>query len=227
MTGTNPDAIVYDPCSQQVFTFNGKSANATVLDARNNQVVDTLPMAGKPEFAVVDGKGKLFVNIEDKSLLCRIDTRTRKVEQTWSIAPGEEPSGLAMDVAGQRLFSVCGNKLMVIVDAQSGKVVSSLPIGDRVDGVAFDPGLKRAYSSNGDGTLTVVQCTGPDQYTVLETVPTQKGARTVVVDALTHHVFLPTAAFGPTPAPTAQTPKPRPAIQPGSFVILDVAPLQP
>lgn len=227
VTGTNPDAIVYDPCSQQVFTFNGKSANATVLDARNNQVVDTVPMAGKPEFAVVDGKGKLFVNIEDKSLLCRIDTRTRKVEQTWPIAPGEEPSGLAMDVAGQRLFSVCGNKLMVIVEAQSGKVVSSLPIGDRVDGVAFDPGLKRAYSSNGDGTLTVVKCTGPDQYAVLETVPTQKGARTVVVDAQTHHVFLPTAAFGPAPAPTAQSPKPRPAIKPGSFVILDVAPLQP
>jgi len=225
-TGTNPDAICYDPFSQQVFSFNGKSANATVLDARNHKVTGTIPLDGKPEFAVVDGQGSLYVNIEDKNLICRINTRARTVDQKWSIAPGDEPSGLALDVAGQRLFTVCHNKLMVIVDAQSGKVVGSVPIGERVDGAGFDPVTKRAYSSNGDGTLTVVQQAGPDHYTVLENVPTQAGARTLAVDARTHHVFLPTASFGATPEPTAQTPKPRPAIQPGSFVILDVAPLK-
>ncbi|MCX7010137.1 MAG: YncE family protein, partial [Kiritimatiellaeota bacterium] len=133
-TGKNPDAIVYDPCSQQVFCFNGRSANATILDAKNNEVVGTMDLAGKPEFAVVDGKGNLYVNIEDKNLLCHINTKTRKMEQTWSVKPGDEPSGLALDITSQRLFSVCGNKLMIIVDAQNGKIVGTAPIGDRVDG---------------------------------------------------------------------------------------------
>lgn len=221
-TGKNPDAIIYDPCSQQVFSFNGRSANVTVLDAKTHHVVGTLALDGKPEFAVVDGKGNLYVNLEDKSMICHINTTTRKVEHTWPIAPGEEPSGLAMDVAGQRLFSVCHNKLMVIVDAQNGNVVGTAPIGDRVDGAGFDPIKKRAYSSNGDGTLTVVQEEAKDKYAVLENVPTQAGARTLTVNTKTHHVFLPTAKFGPPPAPTAQNPKPRPTMLPGSFVILDV-----
>lgn len=224
-TGKNPDAIVYDSCSKQIFAFNGKSANATILDAKTLQLTATLDLPGKPEFAVVDGKGNLYVNIEDKNLLCHINTKTRTVEHSWSVAPGAEPSGLALDVAGQRLFAVCGNKLMIVMNAKTGKVITTLPIGERVDGVAFDPVLKRAYSSNGDGTLTVVQEETPDTFTVLENVPTQKGARTVVVDSRTHHIFLPTATLGATPEPTANTPRPRPTLKPGSFVILDVAPV--
>jgi YVTN family beta-propeller protein len=225
VTGKNPDAIIYDPFSQQVFTFNGKSANATVVDAKSNNVVGTVPLDGKPEFPAVDGKGNLYVNIEDKNMICLINTKTLKVEQKWPVAPGEEPSGLAIDVASHRLFSVCHNKLMIILDSQSGKVVASVPIGERVDGAGFDPIKKRAYSSNGDGTLTVVQEGDNDKYTVLENVPTQKGARTMAVDTTTHHVFLPTAEFGPTPEPTTENPHPRPSIKPGSFVILDIEPL--
>jgi YVTN family beta-propeller protein len=226
VTGKNPDAIIYDPFSQQVFTFNGRSANATVVDAKSNSVVGTVALDGKPEFPVVDGKGNLYVNIEDKNMICLINTKTLKVEQKWPIAPGLEPTGLAIDVAGQRLFSVCHNKLMVIVDAQNGKVVGSVPIGERVDGVGFDPATKRAYSSNGDGTLTVVQEEGNDKYSVLENVPTPKGARTIVVDTRTRHMFLPTAEFGPVPEATTEKPRPRPPVKPGSFMILDVEPLK-
>jgi DNA-binding beta-propeller fold protein YncE len=225
VTGKNPDAIIYDPLSQQVFTLNGKSSNATVIDAKSNNVVGTIALDGKPEFPAVDGKGNLYVNIEDKSMICLINTKTLKVEEKWSIAPGEEPSGLAIDAAGHRLFSVCHNKLMVVVDTQNGKVVTTVPIGERVDGAGFDPIKKRAYSSNGDGTMTVVQADANGKYTVLENVPTQKGARTMAVDGGTHHVFLPTAEFGPAPEPTAENPRPRPAIKPGTFAILDIEPL--
>jgi len=225
VTGKNPDAIIYDPFSKKIFTCNGDSANATVMDAMSNDVIATIALAGKPEFPAVDGKGNLFVNIEDKNTLCRINTTTLKVEQTWPLAPGEEPAGLAIDVAGHRLFSVCHNKLMLVMDSQSGKVVTFLPIGERVDGAGYDPTKKRAYSSNGDGTLTVVQDDGNDKYSVLANVPTQRGARTMVVDTKTHHIFLPTAEFGPAPEPTAANPRPRPAVKPGTFVILDVVPL--
>jgi len=226
ITGKNPDAIIYDPFSQRVFSFNMGSTNATVIDAKANNVVGTVALDGKPEFPAVDGKGNLYVNIEDKSLICLINTKTLKVEQKWPIAPGEEASGLAIDVTGQRLFTVCHNKRMVILNTQNGKVVGSVPIGDRVDAAAFDPITKRAYSSNGDGTLTVVQQGDNDKYTVLENVPTQKGARTMALDAKTHHVFLPTAEFGPAPEPTAENPRSRPVVKPGTFVILDVEPMK-
>jgi DNA-binding beta-propeller fold protein YncE len=222
VTGLNPDAILYDPFSHQVFTFNGRSSNATVIDARENKVVATIPLDGKPEFSVTDGKGKVFVNIEDKSCINVINTSTLKVEQRWPLAPGEEPSGLAFDVQNNRLFSVCGNKLMVVSDAKTGKIVASLPIGDRCDGVAFDPGNKRAYSSNGEGTITVVQEVSSDSYKVLETIPTQTGARTITIDKTTHHLYLPTAEFEPAPAEG----KSRPAMKPNSFVILDIETLK-
>jgi DNA-binding beta-propeller fold protein YncE len=226
VTGSNPDAIIYEPVSHMVFAFNRSSSNATAIDAKTGKVAATIALDGGPEFSAVDGKGNVFVNIEDKSLLCRIDAKTLKVVDKWPLAPGESPSGLAIDAAGHRLFSVCHNKLMIVVDAQSGKVVASLPIGERVDGAGFDPVNKRAYSSNGDGTLTVVQDEGKDKYTVLENVVTQKGARTMVVDARTHHVFLPTAEYGPAPEATADNPHPRPVVKPGSFVLLDVEPLK-
>ena len=189
-------------------------------------MINTISLAGKPEFPALDGKGNLYVNIEDKSILSHINTKTLKVEHQWPLAPGAERSGLAIDVTGHRLFSVCHNKLMVMMDTESGKVVGTAPIGDRVDAAAFDPAQKRVYSSNGDGTLTVIQIEENDKYTVLENVLTQKGARTMAIDTPTHHIFLPAAEYGPTIMPTAENPKPRPVMKPGSFVILDVEPLK-
>ncbi len=218
----NPDAILYDPFSQKIFTFNGGSSNATVIDAKTNKVITNIPLDGKPEFSVTDGKGRIFVNIEDKSSINVINTAILKADKRWSIAPGEEPSGLAMDLENNRLFSVCSNKLMVVSDAQTGKVITTLPIGDRCDGVAFDPGTKRAYSSNGEGTITVVQQLNKDSYKVLETIATQKGARTIVIDHKTQHLYLPTAEYEAVPAGS----KARPAVKPDSFVILDIESLK-
>jgi DNA-binding beta-propeller fold protein YncE len=224
VTGKNPDAILYDPFSHKVFAYNGRTSNATVIDGATNKVVATIKLDGKPEFSVTDGKGKVYVNIEDKSEITCINSSTLKVEQTWSIAPGQEPSGLALDNENHRLFAVCGNKMMVVVDAMTGKVITNLPTGNGTDGAAFDPALKRAYSSNGEGTMTVVQEVSPNEFKVLENVPTQQGARTITVDKKTHHLFLPTAEFGPAPSATADNPRPRPTIKPDSFTLLDIAP---
>ncbi|HVO76795.1 MAG TPA: YncE family protein [Candidatus Bathyarchaeia archaeon] len=225
-TGRNPDAVLYEPSTHRVFAYNGGSGSATVIDAKTNAVLGTIALDGKPEFSAADGKGNVWVNIEDKSMVAEIDALTMKVKARWPIAPGEEPSGMALDAATRRLFIVCSNKLMIVMDADKGSVVANLPIGDRCDGTAFDPGLKRAYSSNGDGTLTVVQEIDKDNFKVLENVATQRGARTIAVDATTHHVYLPTAEFGPAPAPTPEHPRPRPTVLPGSFVVLDVAPVK-
>ena len=225
VTGQNPDAILYDPFSHKVFAFNGRTSNATVIDGTTNKVAGTIKLDGKPEFSVTDGKGKVYVNIEDKSEISCINPTTLKVEQTWSIAPGEEPSGLALDNENHLLFAVCGNKMMVVVDAISGKVITTLPTGNGTDGAAFDPALKRAYSSNGEGTMTVVQEVSPNEFKVLENVPTQQGARTITVDKKTHHIFLPTAEFGPAPEKTADNPRPRPTIKPGSFMLLEFEPV--
>jgi YVTN family beta-propeller protein len=222
-TGKNPDAIMYDPFTKKVFTFNGGSADATVIDAVTNKIIATIPLDGKPEFPVSDGKGKIYVNNEDKSLITVIDAIALKVEKTWSIAPGEEPSGLALDNETHRLFSVCSNKLMMVIDAIDGHIVTSLPIGEGCDGVKFDPGLKRAYSSNGEGTMTVVQEVDKDNFKVLETFPTMAGARTLVVDIRTHHIYLPSAEFEPAPVPTSENPRPRRSVKPDTFAVLDIA----
>jgi DNA-binding beta-propeller fold protein YncE len=222
-TGQNPDAIMYDQFSSKVFTFNGRSSNSTVIDAKTNKIIGTIPLAGKPEFPVTDGKGKIYVNIEDKSLISVINSTTLKVEASWSIAPGEEPSGLALDNETHRLFSVCSNKLMVIVDAADGHIVTSLPIGDGCDGVKFDPGLNRAYSSNGDGTMTVVREVSKDSYKVLENVTTMSGARTLAVDNRTHHIYLPAAEYEAAPAATTQPSRSRRIMKPDSFTLLDIA----
>jgi DNA-binding beta-propeller fold protein YncE len=224
VTGNNPDAILYDPFSHKVFTFNGRSSNSTVIDAASNKVTGTIDLPGKPEFSVTDGKGKIYVNIEDKSQVCMINPVTLKVEKTWAVAPGEEPSGLAIDTRNHRLFAVCGNKLMIVLDADDGKVIAKLDIGDRVDGVAFDPGLQRAYSSNGEGTMTVVQEVDKDTFKVLENFPTLKGARTITLNPQTHRIYMPFAEFGEAPAATPENPRPRPAIKPGTFTILEVEP---
>ena len=217
VNGSNPDAILFDPFSKNVFVFNGRSKNVTVIDAKSDKVVGDIAVDGKPEFAATDEKGKVFVNIEDKGKLCVINTQTLKVETCWPVAPVDEPSGLAIDNAAHRLFTV-SDEHIAILDAVTGKVISSLPIGDRVDGVSFDSGLKRAYSANGDGTMTVVgEVNGI--YKVIENVVTQKGARTIAVDSKTHHIYLPTADFG-----AAEAGK-RPSTKPGTFVVLEIAPV--
>jgi YVTN family beta-propeller protein len=219
-TGENPDAILYDPASKRVFAFNGRSANATVIDAATGKVDGTIPLGGKPEFAASDGKGRVFVNIEDKSTIAVIDSRKLEVAARWPLAPCEEPSGMAIDREHERLFVGCDNKMMAVVDAKSGRVVTSVPIGEGVDANAFDPSAGLAFASCGDGTLTVAHEDSPDVVTVVERTPTQRGARTMAVDEKTHNVFLATAAFGPTPSPTAEQPRPRPPMVPGSFVVL-------
>lgn len=219
--GVNPDAIIYDPFSQKVFTFNGTSKDVTVLDAKTFQVVATIPLDGKPEFSVTDGKGKIYVNNEDLNMVYEINASSLRVDRKWSIAPGEEPTGLAFDPKTHRLFSVT-DKLMIISDSQAGKVVTTLPIGERVDGVMFDPGKKRAYTSNGEGTVTVVEEVNENVFRVVETIPTQVGARTIGINTKNHRIYLPTAEFGPVPEATKENPNPRPIIKPGTFVILEI-----
>jgi len=218
--GQNPDAILYDPASRRVFTFNGRSHDATAIDAKTGEIAGNIPLAGKPEFAQADGAGHIFVNIEDKSEISEIDSHDLKVVNTWPLAPCQEPSGLAFDVAHKRLFAGCGNRMMAVVDSDSGKVVTTIPIGDGVDANAFDPETGFVFASCGEGTLTVARQDSPDKYTVVENVPTQKGARTMTLDPKTHTVYLVTAGFGPPSAPTKDDPNPRPATLPDSFTLL-------
>ena len=218
--GQNPDAITYDDASKRVFTFNGASHDATAIDVKTDTVAGTLALGGKPEFAVADGRGNVFVNIEDKSAVVEFDSRRLAVEADWPLAPAEEPSGLAFDRRNRRLFSVGSNKLMAVLNADTGKVVTTLPIGGGVDAAAFDPETGLVFSSNGAGTLTVVHEDSPDRYTVVENVPTRRGARTMALDPKTHRVYLVTAEFGPPPAPTPERPRPRPSILPGTFTLL-------
>jgi YVTN family beta-propeller protein len=222
VTGQNPDAILYDGFSKRVFTGNGRSASFSVIDAVNNKEIGTIPLDGKPEAIVTDGKGKIFVNIEDKGLINVIDANTLKVISHWPINPGEEPSGLALDNMTHRLFSVCGNKLMVVVDAGTGQVITTLPIGEGCDGAAFDPFYKRVYSSNGEGTMTIVQEENANSFKVLETLPTQRSARTIALNKSTHHIYLPYAEFESAPSENNR----RPAIKPNSFTILDIETLK-
>lgn len=220
--GRNPDAIIYDPASKRVFAFNGASRDATAIDAQTEKVAGTIPLDGRPEYAAFDGDGHVFVNLEDKSEVVELDSRKLTALARWPLAPGEEPSGLAFDRQHKRLFAVCSNKLMVVMSADGGKVISTLPIGSGVDAAGFDADTNFAFSSNGEGTLTIVHEDSPDKYSVIETIATRKGARTMTLDPLTHKVYLVTAEFGPTPAPTQTAPRPRPSIVPESFTLLIV-----
>jgi DNA-binding beta-propeller fold protein YncE len=218
--GENPDAIVYDPITKRVFTFNGRSHDATAIDAANGTVVGTIPLDGKPEFAVSDLSGEVFVNLEDKSQLLAINPAKLQVTSRWPLTPCESPSGLAMDRKNRRLFAGCDNKLMAIVDADSGKLVTTLPIGRGVDATAFDPGTSLAFASCGEGVLTVIREDSPDKFSVEENAPTAAGARTMALDEKNHAAYVVTAKFGPPPAPTADQPHPRPAILADSFLVL-------
>ncbi|HEX3281461.1 MAG TPA: YncE family protein [Pyrinomonadaceae bacterium] len=220
--GKNPDIIVYDPASQLIFTGNGGSRDITVIDPASETVKGTIALDGKPEFAVAD-KGHVYVNLEDKSLIARIDSRKLVVDGRWPLAPGEEPTGLAIDEKHHRLFAACGNKLMVVVNTDNGKVVGFVPTGEGADGAEFDSSNQLAFSPNGaDGTLTIIHEDSPGKFSVVQTVTTRRGARTMTLDPRTHHVFLVTAEFGPPPPPTAERPHPRPSIVPGSFMLLIV-----
>jgi DNA-binding beta-propeller fold protein YncE len=219
--GTNPDAIVYDPASKRVFAMNGRSSNSTAIDAATGNVAGTIALAGKPEFAVADGAGHVYVNIEDKSEMWQIDSQKLTVTARWSLAPCQEPSGLAIDVANHRLFAGCDNKMVAVVNSDTGKVIATPAIGDGVDANAFDPGTGFVFSSNGEsGTLTVIHEDAPDKFSVVENVPTQKSARTMTLDPKTHEVFTVAAEFGPRPAPSADNAHPRPPVLPNSFVVL-------
>ncbi|HEV7389511.1 MAG TPA: YncE family protein [Gemmatimonadaceae bacterium] len=215
----NPDAILYDPATRRVFTFNGGTANATAIDAVNGTVIGAIALGGTPESSVSEG-GKIYTNIEDKNEIAVFDPKTLTVLAHWPLAPCEEPTGLAIDRAHQRLFAGCGNKTMAIVDMRTGKVVASPAVGDGVDAAAFDPATRLAFTSNGEGSITVVRQDSPDKYTVVETVPTKRGARTMAINPKTHRLYTVSADFGPTPAATADRPRPRPPMIPGTFVVL-------
>ena len=222
--GKNPDGILYDPYSKRVFAFNGRSNDVTAIDAASGKVVGTIALDGKPEFPVSDGKGNVYVNIEGKSEIAQIEPQALKVRKTWPLSPCEEPSGLAIDLEARRLFSVCSNNKMAVVNADSGQVVTTVAIGNGPDAAAYDPGRKLVFSSNGEGTLTVVKQDSPDKYTVLATVPTERSARTMTLDARTHKIYLSAAQLGATPEATADNPRPRPKVAPGSFHVLVVSP---
>ena len=199
--GQGPDAIVFDPASGHVLTMNGHSGNASVIDPASEQAIADIALPGRPEFAVSDGRGHVFANIEDKSELARIDTKTNQVDAVWQLSPCDSPSGLAIDTQSRRLFSVCDNKLMVVTDADTGRQVATVPIGKGPDAARFDPATKLVYSSNHDGTLTVVHEDDADHYRVVANVATQVGARTMALDRATHDVWLVAAAPAPRGAP--------------------------
>ena len=217
-TGQRPDAIVYEPKTRRVFTFNGGSNDATAIDARTGKALGNVALGGRPEFAVADGQGMLYDNIEDKGEIVALDAQTLTVKATWPLTPAESPSGIAMDTKTRRLFSVCDGGKMTVTDADTGKVVATSAIGDGPDAAGFDPQTRLAFSSNGqDGTLTAIHEDGPDTYTLAQTVPTQKGARTMALDPKTHRVYVVTA----TPLPAAPGTQPwRRSYAPGTFVVL-------
>jgi YVTN family beta-propeller protein len=224
-TGTGPDAIVFNPRRNQVYTFNGRGNSSTVIDARANKVVATITLPGKPEFAAVDPQqDRVYANIEDKNLLIAIDGSSHKIVALWQISPCENPSGLTIDTAHHRLFVGCRNQKMLMVDTQNGRVITTVPIGMFVDANSFDPKTQMVFSSNGDGTLTVVHEDSPDKLSVAQTVKTQSGARTMALDPKTHNVYLVTADRQATPADASSTPQGRPALVPGSFRVLVYGP---
>jgi len=220
-TGENPDAILYEPGRHEVYTFNGRGQSATVFGAASNNVIATISLPGKPEFAAADPvAGRVYCNIEDKNEVVVVDTATHQVVDTWPTAPGDEPAGLAIDLIHHRLFVGCHNKLMVMLDSTNGKVVGTAPIGEGVDANAFDPGTGFVFSSCGDGTVTVVREQAPTKLAVVQTLTTERSARTMALDPTTHRIYLASARFEAQPAPVAGAPRQRPKMIPGSMKIL-------
>ena len=220
--GKDPDSIIYDPATKRVFTFNGKSNDSTVIDATSGKVVGTVALGGKPEEPALDGKGNMFVNIEDKSVLTEFDTKTLAVKGSWPLAPCEGPSALAIDLKNRRLFSAC-DKVMVVTNADNGKVVASPPIGGDPDGNAYDPNTGMLFAACREGLVSVIHQDSADKYTVVGNITTQFGTRTMAMDSKTGHIFTVTADFKAAAAPTPDNPRPRPTPINGSFVILEIA----
>ena len=221
VTGANPDAIIYDPVSKRVFTMNGRGANATAIDAIAGTVAGTVALNGRPEFAVSDGRGSIFVNLEDSNAVVRFNAHTLAVEARWSIAPCDGPSGLAIDREHHRLFSVC-NQVMAISDADNNRLITTVPIGHGPDAAAFDPATQDAFASCGEGKLTIVHEDSPDHYTVVGSLATERGARTMALDEQSHRIYLPTADFQPAPAPAPGQRPQRPQMVPGTFRLVVV-----
>jgi YVTN family beta-propeller protein len=219
--GAGADALIFDSGSGHAFSFNGGGNSATVIDGHTGKSIATIPLGGRPEFAASDGTGKVFANLEDSSAMVEIDTKTNRVTRRWPLAPCESPSGLAIDVAHHRLFSGCENEMMAVSDYDAGKVIATVPIGKGVDANRFDPGTGLAFSSNGEGSITVVHEDSPGKFSVVQTVNTARGARTMELDPASHKLFTVTAGFGPAPEQaTPENPRRRPPILPNSFVLL-------
>jgi DNA-binding beta-propeller fold protein YncE len=224
-TGENPDAILYIPGHQEVYTFNGRGKSATVFEAKTGKIVATIPLSGKPEFAVFDPEAdKIYNNIEDKNEVAVIDPKTHTIAATWPIAPGEAASGMALDKQHHRLFLGCDNKLMVMMDSSTGKVVATVPIGEGVDANVFDPSTGLAFSSNGEGTVTIAREDSPEKLTVVQTLKTARSARTMTLDPKTHRIYLAAADFEASPAPAPGTELQRPKMIPGTFRVLVYGP---
>lgn len=214
-TGQNPDAILYEPYSKKIITCNGRSKNLSIIDPSIDKVTDSIELGGKPETAVSDEDGRLYVNIEDKNEIIQIDMKSFQVLNHWSIAPAEAPTGLAYDAKTKRLFAGC-DKELVVVNAENGKIISRLPIGDGCDGVAFDPEKKTIYTANGEGTMSIINELTADVFQSMGNISTKKGARTIALDTKTHRLYLPTAEFEPQSAEA----KGRPKMIPGTFQVL-------
>ncbi len=224
--GKKPDVILYEPFSSHLLVCNGESDDASVIDPATDTVVATIPLGGAPEFAVSDQKGRVFVNLEDKSQTAVVDMRENQVILTWPLAPGEEPTGIALDVVHHRLFATCHNGKMIVLDSESGKLVADVPIGQGPDGCFFDPARGYAIASNGDGTLTVAKESAeqPGQFTVVDNVPTKRSARTMAFDLKTSAIYLPAADLEPAPSPSPGEKPKRPKMVPGTFVLLKLVP---
>jgi YVTN family beta-propeller protein len=219
--GTNPDGIVFEPATQTVWAFNGRSKDVTVISAKTHKVVATIPLPGKPEFPAVDGKGTVFDNIEDKSEIVRLDAKSKTITAVWPLTGCDSPSGLALDTRGHRLFPVCDGKKMGVIDSKTGKVLATAAIGDGPDGAGWDATHKLAFASCGEGILSVIDAAAPG-YPTIENLPTQRSARTMAYDSATDRIYLVAAEFGPRPDPTPENPRARPPVLPGSFTVLVV-----
>ena len=216
-TGKGPDAILYDPSSKRMFAFCGHGKSATVIDAADSKVLGSIDLGGAPEFGAADGAGNVFVNLEDKDMLLKIDAKKMTVLERWPLAPGKTPTGLAMDVKGGRLFVGCRSKAAIVVNAATGKVIADVPIGDHVDAAAFDPKTGLAFFSCGDGTVTVLRADKEGKYKAVETIKTKKGSKTMALDLKTHDLFLPSADFKPVVGINRRQ---RPTVIPGTFAVL-------
>jgi YVTN family beta-propeller protein len=224
-TGKNPDAIAYEPAKGEVYIFNHSGTSVTVIEAKSAKVVSTIELGGTPEFAVADSAaGRVYCNLEDKSEVVAIDSAKHEVVSRWSLAPGKEPTGIALDAAHHRLFAACNNKMMVMLNTETGKVVTTVPIGSGTDGCAFDPGTQLAFASCGEGVTTIAKEETPDKLTVVQTLKTEPRARTMEVDPRTHRIYLPCAQFQPAPSPSPGASPGRPTVVPNTFKLLVYAP---